>query len=442
MGKQRLATYHLSHQVLFRAIYVGATLSALGGACQRPVAESDVQHVWGQTSRDTEAYAFQECDNSEPDYRPAYHQFIRELGEYIMAATPETFRGKVAPSKFCWRVDENKELNAYADMPTRTIAFQDGVLASGLTVEETAAVMGHELAHVTLLHSSLPVHPSFTPSPAYDELKRKVVEKNEELSQLHSSLPPTDAFESFFGENPDAYRIYYKNIEQLRKKYRDGLDSPELAALEQEIISSLPYDLQGLMKENLQARKSVFQRGTELDDDIMALSNAMKSVQEVDPAVGAYEPFNWEEREADEVGFEFLVRAGFPESGWTGAYAALALSNIPADELELCLAKGENTESLGGLEKLLHGTEVERGRENHPHACWRILHGRYERMLHRDDLGRLPAREVPQFLRDLHAAALEEYKSEISGQKADRPKESGATQTTDTPIPQVDPSTF
>ncbi len=422
MGKQRLATFCLSYKVLFRAIYVGATLSALGGACKRPVAESDVQHVWGQTSRDTEAFWWEYCDSSEPTNRLAYHRFIRELGKYIMAAVPDTFKGKVAPSEFCWRVDENKELNAQANMPTRTISFYDGALASGLTLEEIAAIMSHELAHVTLLHGSFPVHPSYTPSPAYDELKRQFLKNKREFSELKASLPAMDAFQPFFEANPDAFQLYSKNYGLLRKKYLNGVDSQEVAALEQEIISSLPNDLQSLMRESLQTRKAVLKRGAEVDADLMDLSNRMKSVQELDPAVGAYEPFNWEEREADEVGFEFLVRAGFPESGWTGAYAALALSNIPADELELCLAKGENTESLGGLEKLLHGTEVERGRETHPHACWRILHGRYERVLHRDDLGRLPAREVPLFLRDLHAAALAEYKSEKSGQKADRPK--------------------
>ncbi len=411
MGNHGLFESNPRGNGMFMPIYLAFVASWVGVGCQRPVAESEVQHVWGETKRDTENHVFEACEKSEPSYRPAYHAFIQNLGEYIMAASPDTFYGKLDPKQFCWAVDENTEFNAYAEANRRTVTFQDGVLALGMGIAEFAAVMSHELAHVSLLHIETETHPKFTPTPAYAELKRQIGIKGDEMKAIWgaATLPFADELDSYLNSNQIEGRRFSTQVEAIQTRYQSEGDVAVLAPMVQSAVEMVSANYQSKAREWLNAFISVLTQLAPVHQDIAALTDTLKRVQESDPAVGPYEPFNWSEREADEAGFELMIRAGFDPRDWSSMQMFLASLSLPSSEMEACISQGQLVNSLGDLEKLLHGDQVDRGRETHPLNCWRVWHSVYEETLHMEDIARYPVHGIPPFLNDLYGAALQEF---------------------------------
>src|SRR5690606_20423390 len=100
--------------------------------------------------------------------------------EYIMAANPATFTDVYDPRKFCYDVSPSLELNAYAAASTITVNI--GTLKGAFHDAEIAAVLSHELAHITMQHGDT-VHPKLGTNEVFKRL-------NQELEDLETSIRP------------------------------------------------------------------------------------------------------------------------------------------------------------------------------------------------------------------------------------------------------------
>lgn len=78
---------------------------------------------------------------------PAAQRYVARLIEPLLGALGDT------PFRFELMVVDSAEVNAFA-LPGGFIVVNFGLLAEARTGEEIAAVLGHELAHVTLRHST------------------------------------------------------------------------------------------------------------------------------------------------------------------------------------------------------------------------------------------------------------------------------------------------
>ena len=96
---------------------------------------------------------------------------------------------------------------------------------------------------------------------------------------------------------------------------------------------------------------------------------------------------NWEEQEADEVGFEFYRRAGFRDNEFFNMLYQLAITSgeVPKRDIVACMQKSFKTIALKK-----ETFEPPRGSSTHPDYCWRIFDHQRELILHEKDYAPFP----------------------------------------------------
>lgn len=127
-------------------LFVGLGLLAIWGA--RGLAEAaavrlppSMDEKLGRPSWEALKLSGQRCDN------PAAQRYVAGLLEPLLGALGTT------PFRFELMVVDTPEVNAFA-LPGGFIVVNSGLLAEARSGEEVAAVLAHELSHVTLRHST------------------------------------------------------------------------------------------------------------------------------------------------------------------------------------------------------------------------------------------------------------------------------------------------
>jgi hypothetical protein len=289
-------------------------------ACGAPSAmDSGVNHSWGETTRGTppEGRSAQ-CptfDATHPDIAR-----LNSLAEKITNANPETFRGKLQLSQLCIGINAAwNHLDARTQPEVKTILFSNPMVLVAQNDDELAAVLSHELAHITLQHQGFgEAPPRVAADPIFSDLKIRGQALQTEVAALAKQG----------GREQDIFR--------LSEQY--GL-------------------LQRQMNERI--------------DAVYGEANAHA---------------NWFEQEADEVGGEFFVRAGFK----TNSYLSMLwrTSSASTEDYQRCQGLIENA--------LLKNSPVrpERGGKVHPTTCWRAFHLKVDEWshAHATEIGRLGSR--------------------------------------------------
>lgn len=164
---------------------------------------SDVKHELGQTSV-TPTQALTDC-SKEPDRDsarfPIATAYIKKIAHHIMSANPSTFSGAFSADKFCFRIADDKEFNAYAFPSSGAVTFHTSTLASLTSDGNVAAIMAHELAHITMQHvTNVPItHSDFKkvemqiPSNSSGLIKQKNAEIETLKATYESSARQTNA---------------------------------------------------------------------------------------------------------------------------------------------------------------------------------------------------------------------------------------------------------
>lgn len=93
-----------------------------------------------------------------------------------------------------------------------------------------------------------------------------------------------------------------------------------------------------------------------------------------------YNRYNWAEAEADQVGLELLLRAGFHPDGAKGIFNVF-IEDSETQSLSTDQKRKEAVESCQKtLDDLKSGKQIEmpsRGNESHPESCWRLVNTGY-----------------------------------------------------------------
>jgi hypothetical protein len=265
------------------------------GASSPPENNSQIHHTWGEISRGQAPTQKPRCPI---DPSPAAKR-LNLVAKIIADGNPTVFRDTLHISNICIGVDKiSTQKTAKTDPSTKTITFTLKLMALAQSDSQLAAIIAHELAHISLQHAGLgeisPRVMATAEGSALSEQQKQLQNKIRELAKANA--PSSDVFK----------------VNEEFKKVSDAINT--------------------------------------LTDKIYEEKDAH---------------INWIEQEADEVGAELFVHAG---------YSIHDFANI------LWLSAESSPQQIVACNELIYmawenGTErPERGNATHPTTCWRAFH--------------------------------------------------------------------
>ena len=316
---------------------------------------------------------------------------------------------------------------------------------------EMAAIVSHELAHIILGHQGSSIHPSLRNDPEWLRLKNRSDELLRELSpqdqnnNIETLFDPDSAIFKRYNEAFEQMRLSWQNpenwgnkpgseaIKSFILKFREGrnLNSIEQAA----------YDARSVVVEtiNSQDRKSLLA----FEEHLFKILPMIPEYEEITDEIHTYEvnklgigvASNWREVEADEVGLELYIKAGWDPDKyddifvkWGADKAAMESKLFDDEDSEPKESELPDTEDeKAPLPKSLYlnkeGTEREclRGFRSHPPDCWRVINASQEMVEHSEYYGRFPMKS--EYLRGIFSDSLtklhEKYEDSFFNPKED-----------------------
>ncbi len=350
-------------ELMYRTQQMTITLvvtSVLFG-CRFSSQESELQHVYGQTKVNRQEPLEQCTDGAE---HPLVVSYLRRIANFIMDKNGETFVGQYSKEKFCFALKNTQEVNASAKPHNGRVEFMKGIFDNLHSDAEVAAVLGHELAHITLNHA--------LNSPP--EVRNSAEWLNLQSAFRKSVIPVLEAARSLFRNMRDAEsspimaeirkRISTDQIRQFEDRFGSGdyRYAISLFVAYQNLFTSV----KGMALE-MNGASEIANFITEIDKQVPILESAWQRntvlIEEIDSTeyrlTGSYErSINWREQDADEAGYELYLLAGFDRYAYT--------------EFQKNLSFGGNSPNYSDCERMLENGKVpDRGFESHPQACWR-----------------------------------------------------------------------
>ena len=388
-----------------------ATLSPLvATSCLKPGQNSKIKHKFGETNRadaDVVACVYDEkaSENKVAD------QYLKAIATEIATHNPNTFKGKFAIENICTYYKTDQKVNAYAYMKQNSIHFYSGLINVAGSDSEIAAAMAHELAHLTMHSEHLEAAPELLLNPEWQKLTKDSHEKraalNKEVAQLNAIFVTQDnalnlaeqkliakwsADQKERGKDLGGKRWnlnFFIDDLPIFPGYRtvglsDGTISPDgtIAPIVPIVPSSEPeLDINveiAKYKKNAEAFAAEIKKAFPVETNALyqqyeRLSSLKKQRDEsrsrlenigaeMEEASARLDPkgqrHNWMEEEADEVGLEIYLRAGFKWSDFPWLHA----KQLKPDEMERC--------RKNHIEK---NVEPKRGDGTHPENCWRVF---------------------------------------------------------------------
>jgi hypothetical protein len=339
--------------------------SAVAGCKTTQPQKYQSKHIFGRTavSPMTES---KPCEDGK-QYLEAV-RYIRNVAGWLMQKNPNTFAGPYAPGQFCFAVQDSQGMNASASVETKTIYVSTGLLEMNNAKDaDIAAVLAHELAHITMQHKLR--EPDAVDLPTdYDPVEGKrrldarakwmeAVESSRKdlviaadrnrifseaatlmrdrsiLARLGTANPP---------QNPNQFASASKALTLLLAEYPEVIAAPRVYTLKSwQFLDRLSLHIDELMEAS-NTLSGYVQNGPELcllsvvnldclDKKIMRHLIRFSSTR-IKPEIARtcelelpakddpnhYAPYvQWTEQQADEVGFEFYLRAGFHPDRFT-----------------------------------------------------------------------------------------------------------------------------
>jgi hypothetical protein len=361
--------------------------------------KSRQSHIIGQTTyQRTQALA--SCKTKASSEHPIVRDYIQKIVNHIIEKNPNTFKGPYSPTAFCVQFKTNDPMlgstspNASAEPGSGLLTFNPPVVNEVPNDASLAAVIAHELAHVTMDHS---------------RSEPDVVKNNAEMQKLKAEQSKLSK------EKED---LMEKSLPQFRSLFQQisiALEDPGLEALKDEVVKELDYlttSIQDTEAKITAGTAEAWARSSLLDDygyyfeefsslaqsysqvtvvktlladikivqdPIDALNTSIRSNRDEQKTLsdqllgGKNASANWREQEADEVGYELYLRAGLNSSLYTWIHGYFL--------------RQQSGKSEAACETLLEKGEIpDRGRQSHPSSCWRIYDINFlESGLHKKD---------------------------------------------------------
>ena len=380
------------------------------------------QKIFGLKGEGDEPFRYENCAPVEATL-PKSTKYITTIFSYITAANPEVFRGDLDPAKFCLSVAEEQSINAGAFVKSRRIEFNAGILLAFKSDEQVAATMSHELAHIVRRHNTIASDMYPLGSRKREEVINILLSKKD-LEERRIGLearrgPLIGQFEEFNAtsvsvmngiespENREKYRKaladasscatrvqdqYYQYwMENLRESgSSDPLNNnggaPFVLIPDWEVgESSIAADIRNNLVEmdRLRSEALSIAEGTSDHDSLTNLKSTMSFiVTETNEIMEEYERkrqiekrlsglmklsgisdeelMNGTERDADDIGQQYFLKAGFSRYGFEDVVSALSGSESSANLFKKCVMDS--------------GYSPTRGIVSHPEHCWRFMY--------------------------------------------------------------------
>ena len=330
----------------------------LFGCSETPNQESHAKHQWGKTISRTSPLL--PCkDGDSPAYED-HRGYLRKHINYIADKNPQVFTGNLSKEKFCVSIDQSDEPNASADSMNGSVDMTLGLVR----IADNAGVVAHELAHITMGHYEGMQHDQIKYNTQIKEFEKKYndiflnvldINKFHEIDKFLFDIQVRAGVEKGYYAKQGNVQEILEKMEYTLSRFDTFFDeylnnSPE----EKEKWSQGIHELKSMhsaLQSSLQSSsgQKLLKQAQQLDDE-----KAKFIDQLLDQGKGA--SFNWMEQEADEVGFEFYVRAGFLPS----QYAEFHRKMLNTKDRETC------------KRTLEEGKIPPRGEETHPQGCWRL----------------------------------------------------------------------
>lgn len=398
-------------------------------ACGGP-RDSDLMHVLGET-RKAPAQALENCQTDARFKTPSNAAaYLRDIARQIMVANPSTFSGEYAFENFCFAVAETPAVNAYALPNNRGVVFNTGIFKIFQNDADVAAILSHELAHVTRQHTNAP-HEKLAANATWQNLNRQlsplvakedtlydgirvlqeesdrrenaldetasdeIRKKRETLMYRQSQLMQAVAVTAGALTDDEESSAFFELNDGVLPAVPRAIYTKELAATNQKLSTAtqakwatLLKDIQAFNQEvtavnqaEAQAnatRWAPFQAAQDkLNAKMLELYPLQKQITDVrgqlDRAASQIlgeARFNWAEEEADDVGLELYLRSGFMPVYYSGMFEKLAI-NEP-DQV--------NTIAQCRTDVAMRKLVPARGAGTHPASCWRVYNALIQEM--------------------------------------------------------------
>lgn len=270
---------------------------------------ANVQHAWGQTHRgDIPSLSPERC--IDDFYKSPASARLVALAQKIAVANRETFQNNLDLLHLCIGVNPNLPgVDAHSTPESLRIEFSNQMLLTAGRDGELAAILSHELAHLSLQHRG-------------------------------------------FGETPPVMDsdVQFSSWKAESKAIQDSIATLATQRARPEQIFAL-----------IEKFSSILAKMNQRIDEVYGERDAHR---------------NWMEQEADEVGSEFFIRAGFDRMDYINILWKTRHDDDSQDRSD-CQKMIENSE--GNSSPL---GRPERGQKSHPTMCWRVFHLTIDEWLH------------------------------------------------------------
>lgn len=372
-----------------------------GVAC-KPDNLSQLKHDFGNTR--VEPTNLVDCHKTpspnfvaKPDQFPKAQEFLKNVANHIMKSNSQTFNGSYDPARFCFGVTPSPEFNAFAVYQYREVSFNSGTFERFNNDAEVAAIMAHELAHITMQHKGILTHSDMAKVGRKAQgLMNQSSQLSEQINQLSGQLFEVQyevwqMFDSIAAASP-ADKLAVSHISDMEEILRSNqslsqISPSQWAQYQQKLDGYYSEIMGGNDAENGVAVKYKVGEITRIEAQINTLSLQQFSNDEEFTRIaqqklgGPEQIANGREREADEVGYEFYLRAGMSPNHYV---TALSETVQPGPEDN----QYENLPFLYCLRNMFKTMRLEpsRGVGSHPTGCWRLYNiVANENLKHKDD---------------------------------------------------------
>jgi hypothetical protein len=411
----KLGVWHRSLLVLLYA-------PLLSTSC-KTTSSSDVKHEVGAITLRTQAFS---CQPKKPeDKMEELHSYLTDHVRRIAGASVSVIPSQFGAEKFCLLIEDGPDINAFA-LDDGTIAVVSGLLKATENDAQFAAVVAHEMAHVLQGHGSERIPDEMQNNSDYKKLFDLMRQNREALLKLQKKYEQSvaanpekakqfgpnltlyfsilDAYASALSQDPYTSwsQDLYKNI--VLEPFPEGLKgssanfskrkswpTPTLRGMSQDARQNvLSLKDQNLVEEFLQIEKTYLQDYSAVLLYAFKYSEADRRAKLVmSVSAGLERASNWREQEADEVGFELYLRAGYDYRQYIKM-----LENLERSVNEQTAARVQNNPRLTAairpnvkVESLadeIAGKSCQRGTATHPKPCWRMADIKLEWEKHKE----------------------------------------------------------
>jgi hypothetical protein len=317
---------------------------------------------------------------------PKTQKYIQGIAGYVMKQNPQTFKGNISPDQFCLNVEFGHGFSAEAKPSQRNIIISTAVLQSIQSDAELAAVIAHELAHITMLHTRIK-HPEFKHTA---ESKQLIQQNADVIKKINQHLEATKSLQysilTEIRKNKKSRSLDLDFLDVFESMFSfDASKSDESAkrtyfAKRDLYLSRLPKTVSDKIKGSMDRIATISLESAELLAVYKQTKEKLVALYSLDQGIGPEAAANWQEQEADEVGFEFYRRAGFKDASFFNILSILAAKTMSPQEISQCMANNFKAIATKNL-----SLEPTRGSGTHPEACWRIFNNAREKILHEKD---------------------------------------------------------